>query len=246
MAEPPREEAINPVTTYETIDEYQGNDYRNISEAEKNRLRMLEQQVLERKVAGEHLDGRDGLMNDPPYQYMSSASRGAAVPTRTQFTYHPYTTDHTTNMMMMQQRNSAPAGPMGSDGHVTLTNSPCPAAAGSSASPISHNHPNLYLPGPIASTVPSSHGIQPAIVMEMQIPQYTGSDEEEQEYTVMSQAGTLTGQCAMPYSPTAIDGPGNVEPVTVEDAAALAQLYSQVNKHDASKGNQYNVTITEC
>ena len=159
---------------YESIAEYQYNDYHAVSEAEKKRMLLLQEQHQKQKALQ---FGREELVDT--YQYMSSATGPAQGVSRTQFIYHPYTTDSSTAMSMNQ----------GADPGL---NYPCPAAAGSSSSPV--------------------HILQ-SLPVSTQNVAYTGNPlpaVDDDEYTAMSRAGTLTGQVMASAPPQYLDPPTGI------------------------------------
>lgn len=200
---------------YESIAEYQFNDYHAVSEAEKKRMLMLQEQHRKQKALQFEVD---------TYQYMSSAAGLAQGVSRTQFIYHPYSTDSSTAMMMNQ----------GADPGL---NYPCPAAAGSSSSPVRHNQ----------HADPS-----PNFPIAMHNAAYTGDalpnndsdvSDEDQDYTTMSRAGTLTGQSITgapqslsPQTGIAFSQGGNME--------YHVELQGSVDQSGHSKA--YAVRVTEC
>ena len=194
-----------------------------MSEAERNRLRMLQQQATERKVTLQQ-----NAAEDNTYQYMSSASNTS----RTKFTYHPYSTDQNTTITMQFNMEQGPP----------LTNSPCPAGAGSSASPVdamaTGNNPKLYFHNPTLSS-------EPHMEATVEMNEY---DTNEEEYTVMSPGGTLTSQITVstPHVPGGggENGGGVGEGVDGNvDSATVAQTYSQ----SGGQTNQFGMVITtEC
>ena len=157
-------------------------------------------------------------MDDTSYQAMMSsaaATEGITVTTgRPGFIYPPFAVAN-------QQSPSPRVGN-------PYTQQPCPAAAGSSASPV-FGH----------VTVASQ--LSPIMIM---LPQDGGDaffEDDDQEYTAMSQAGTLTSQqssrtapVAQPQSQSTNEASGNV----------ALPMYSVVNKGEQSKSQ--NVMVTEC
>ena len=163
---------------------------------------MLQEQLQKRKEREEMEDA---------YQYMSSAGQGVS---RTQFTYHPYTTDRSTAMRMNQ----------GEDPGLTF---PCPAAAGSTSSPVHDHHTEQELHFHMGN----------AAFIDDPLPNVA---EEEQEYTAMSRAGTLTGQniAAGPYSPSAH---------TSNTAGQMGNMEYPVELHgNVTDQGGHSVMVTEC
>lgn len=189
---------------YETITEYQYNDYHAVSEAEKKRMLMLQEQHQKQKALQ---FGREELVDT--YQYMSSAAGQAQGVSRTQFIYHPYTTDSSTAMSMNQ----------GADPGL---NYPCPAAAGSSSSPVH------FLPSLPVSTQNVAYTGDPLPVID------------EDEYTAMSRAGTLTGQ-GMASAPQSLGPPTGIALRQGGNVEYRVELQGNIDQSGHS-----TVMVTEC
>ena len=203
---PPPRETTGQGSVYETINEYQ--------EAKKNTMLAQQQQDYQWKLQQlEIVDSEREALEDSAYQVMSSASIGDApdsagvrVAVTSRFTYpqpYPNSPQQSSNYpnpaimvsAMPDQQASAPdtanTDPYGYDHVAGYQFRPCPAsaAAGSTLSPI---HENLYDndAGPFGQFHRHPHSFHNQVAMEGEPD--LNMEEGDQDYTFMSQAGTLT------------------------------------------------------
>ena len=171
--------------------------------------------------------GGGGGGGDDSYQAMMSSRADPGITSGPSFTYPPFAAAN-------QQQNALSS-------RVTVgnpyTDQPCPAAAGSSASPV---FGHITVTGGQLSPIILQGGGGGVFI-----------EEDDQEYTAMSQAGTLISQQGNRTPGTA---PVNVaqqqqsQLQSASDASASGNvalpMYSVVNKAEKSKSQ--NVEVTEC
>ena len=211
FALPPESDPTRQGSVYETISEYQ--------EAKKNTMLSRQQQDHQWKLQQlEFIESERKALEDSAYQVMSSANIGdvpdsAGITTTSHFPYpQPYPTStqshNNPNPLMMPQQ---PAVLDYDNNYPYPYNSgyqfrPCPAsaAAGSTLTPIHESHYDDDAGAHGQFYHPHGLGSQPTMT-ELDVKPDLGMDEEgEQDYTFMSQAGTLTSQTSRtaPYSYT--------------------------------------------
>ena len=211
-------ETSSPASLYETV-----NDYQTHQEVKANIFLSPQQQeylwkVQHRQLGEERAIGRD----DASYQEMTSARsegiRMTNVENSQAFTYPPFNDN---------QQNQGIAS-----GALRFTNPyfqhhPCPAAASSSLSPA-YAHMTAIGSGPISP---------PIMVFQSGGGEFIATEDDDQEYTAMSQAGTLSSQTggsrAMNQQGQSTSGASGDMPVP---------MYSTVNKGESSRPQK----ITEC
>ena len=148
----------------------------------------------------------------------SAATEGIRVTTGgATFIYPPYTAANQQNAI------SRPGNP--------YTQQPCPAAAGSSASPVfGHTVTVTGQPSPTMVVLQDRVGGGGVFL-----------EDDDQEYTAMSQAGTLTSQQS---SRTVTVAQQQGHSASGADGNAALPMYSVVNKGEPSKSQ--NFMVTEC
>lgn len=204
LAGPPVREtaATGQGSVYETINEYQ--------EAKQNSMiSQQQQQNYQWKLQQlELVKSEREALEDSTYQVMSSASIGdvsdsATVTATSRFTFpQPYPNSpqspNTNPLVMAQQSFAAPDSADPSYAGYQFRPCPASAAAGSSLSPIREGHYGNDA-GVHGQFYPPQCGFpnQAAIMEEPEL----STDEGDQDYTFMSQAGTLASQTmTAPYS----------------------------------------------
>ena len=189
FAVPPTGETTGQGSVYETINEYQ--------EAKKNTVLSQQQQDYQWKLQQlELVESEREALEESAYQVMSSASipDSGGVTATSCFTYpQPYPNSPQSpdnpNPLMMPQAASTDTYPYGYDTGYQFRPCPASAAAGSTLSPI---HENRYdSSAGVHSQFNHPHGFHNQAAMEE--PDLC-MDEGDQDYTFMSQAGTLTSQ----------------------------------------------------
>ena len=248
-AVPPTIEMTGQGSVYETINEYQ--------EAKKNTMLSQQQQSYQWKLQQlELVDSEREALEAwirGAYQVMSSASIGdvpdsAGVATTSRFTYpQPYPNSpqslNNPNPLMMPQQSvvgSDDTDTYGYDNGYHYRPCPASAAAGSTLSPIHKSHYNND--AGVDGQFYHPHGFHnQAALDESDID--PDMDEGDQDYTLMSQAGTLTSQTGMtaPYyscSDVNNDPGGHHNEVCVDSTSK--HLHTAANK-DAGQMVQYTL-----
>ena len=206
FAVPPPRETASQGSVYETINDYQ--------EAKKHTTMLSQQrQDYQWKLQQlEQVESEREVLEESAYQVMSSASIGdipdsAGATATSRFTYpQPYPNSpqspNNPNPLMIsmpQQLLAAPnddnTDPYGYDHMTGYQFRPCPAsaAAGSTLSPIHEDHydNDADVHGQFHHSAVHGNGFRKQATMEELD---LSMDEGEQDYTFMSQAGTLTSQ----------------------------------------------------
>ena len=204
FAVPPTRETTGQGSVYETINEYQ--------EAKKNTMLSQQQQDYQWKLQQlELVESEREALEDSAYQVMSSASIGdvpdsGGVTATSRFTYpqpYPYSPQSPNNpnpLLMPQQPLAAPTDtdPYGYDTGYQFRPCPASAAAGSTLSPIHEFQSHYDSDGGVHGQYHDPHGFHNQAAMEEVD---LSMDEGDQDYTFMSQAGTLASQTSItaPY-----------------------------------------------
>lgn len=189
---PTRETATGQGSVYETINEYQ--------EAKKSTMLSQQQQDYQWKLQQlELVESEREALEDSAYQVMSSASIGdvpdsGGITATSRFTYpQPYPNSpqspNNSNPLMMPQAAPTDTYPYGYDTGYQFRPCPASAAAGSTLSPIHESHCDSD--AGVHGQYNHPHGFHNQAAMEE--PDLC-MDEGDQDYTFMSQAGTLTSQ----------------------------------------------------
>ena len=173
---PPNRESTHHGSVYESID-----DYQTQAQAEKNKKLSWQQQDHEWKLQQRELDSERKSLEDSTYQVMNSATGGMVD----EYNFQPYPSARSPN------HHNPTEMPQGAES-IALDNSypfafqvgqPCPAAAGSSSSIHDlHDDPNILVYHP-------SCGDHLLTVIEV-----PDNGDDQEDYTFMSQAGTLSSQ----------------------------------------------------
>lgn len=234
-AVPQTRETAGLGSVYETINEYQ--------EAKKNTMVSQQQQDYQWKLQQlEIVESEREALEDSAYQVMSSASIGdapdsAGVTTTRRFTHpQPYPSPQSPsnpNPPMMPQQSASSDNdidPYSYNSGYQFRPCPASAAAGSTLSPIHEGHydndacvhGHFYHP----------HGFHnQAAIDELDVDPDLSMDEGDQDYTFMSQAGTLTSQTsntAPYYSYSDVDS-GHHDEVCVDTTSK--HLHTAANKN---------------
>ena len=213
--------ASSTASVYETI-----NDYQTHQEVKPNiHLSPQQQEYLWKVQHRQHGGSEPRPSMDDSYQAMmssSAATRTEAVTTN--FTYPPFAVAN-----QQQQNPSSRAGN-------AYTQQPCPAAAGSSASPV-FGHITVTHAGQLSPMMITTQDGGGGFFVD-----------DDQEYTVMSQAGTLTSQqgnrAAGTTTPTQQQqSQGQLQGASDASGNVALPMYSVVNKGEKSKPQ---TMITEC
>ena len=141
---------------YETI-----NDYQTQQEVKAHTTLSPQQQEFLWKVQHGHQGER--ARDDSSYQDMSSATEVVGITTA--FTYLPFAANQNSSTTSADN---------------PYFQQPCPAAAGSSSSPVLGH---VTVTGQLSPTM---------VVIQGGAGEILAIEDDDQEYTVMSQAGTLT------------------------------------------------------
>jgi hypothetical protein len=216
--------ASSTASVYETINDYPS------QQVKPNIHLSPQQQEYLWKVQHRQHGGREPRPSmDDSYQAMmssSAATHNEAVTAQSgpSFTYPPFAVAN-------QQQNQA-SSRVGNP--YVYTQQPCPAAAGSSASPVfSHITVTAGQPSPTMITVQDGGG--------------AFYEEDDQEYTSMSQAGTLTSQQSNRATGTTTvtqqQQQSQLQGASNASGNVALPMYSVVNKGERSKPQ---TVVTEC